>query len=68
MNRYAIKLKDYLEKFGEEKYERLNQAGELVAYCKLKGQAAQERKDALMRGGMLDYEAEEVVISELFQD
>ena len=65
---YADQLKTYLKEFkpGMVKELKARGPGALEKWCRERGQEATEQKYRLMDNGMREYEAEEIVRSQLF--
>lgn len=61
MDLHAALRKKFLKERRPEMYRELKKAGQLEAHCTQKSREAAVRKADLMRGGMLDFEADEVV-------
>lgn len=67
MRRYADQLKRYLLDYKPKMTKELNQKpGGRDRWCEKRGAEAEEQKSRLVESGMLDFEAEEVIRSQLF--
>jgi hypothetical protein len=67
MNSFALQLKNNLPERNRSLYRELKKKGRLDQYCQEKGERAAEQMDSLMRKGFRDYEAQEIVLKELYE-
>ena len=65
MGRYADKLKAHIKEFRPSLYRELKAESRVEAYCQDREQEALEQKEGMVKSGMHDWEADEIIIRDL---
>ena len=65
MDRYATMVETYMKTEEPERYRQLIAENFLETFCQGRADQAQLEKESLMRSGLADHEADEIVVKDM---